>query len=217
MQLPVRLESTITDAKWDEVSKLWTVEVEKDGSKTSLKPAHIVLATGLHSDEAHVPDFPGTEEFKGPIIHSTKYTTASDIPDYKSKNFIIIGAAASAQDIAQDLVNSGVAAITMVQRDAVCVYSLNSKVNVVGAPFMKPGISTDDSDILVSSMPFPVALTMMVGGTQMMYQMDKELLDRVDKTEFKFLKGDDGRGLLHLLFAKAGRACFPPQTSFKSH
>jgi cation diffusion facilitator CzcD-associated flavoprotein CzcO len=38
----------------------------------------------------------------------------------------------------------------------------------------------------------------------MIYQMDKELLDRVGKTEFKFLNGEDGRGLLHLIFKKGG-------------
>jgi len=53
------------------------------------------------------------------------------------------------------------------------------------------------------------------------YQMDKELLDRVGKTEcklvlkhvgldsdnsnkVKYLTGADGRGLLHLLFGKGG-------------
>jgi putative flavoprotein involved in K+ transport len=144
MQLPAKLGSTVTGAKWDEEAKLWTVEIEKDGSKTYLKPAHIVLATGLHSDVANIPEFEGTKDFQGPIIHSTQYTTASDIPGYTSKKFIVIGSSASAHDIAQDLAKSGVD-VTMVQRDANCVYSLNSKVHIVGASFMKPGITTEVS------------------------------------------------------------------------
>jgi cation diffusion facilitator CzcD-associated flavoprotein CzcO len=203
LQLPVKLGSTVTSTKWDGEAKLWTIEIEKDDSKTYFNPAHVVLATGFHSDVANIPDFEGLQDFKGPILHSTQYSTASDIQDYKSKKFVVIGSSSSANDVAQDLATTGVD-VTMVQRDANCVYSMNSKVNVVGASFMKPGISTEDGDILVSSMPFPVAITLMVGGTQMIYQMDKELLDRVGKTGFKFLKGDDGRGLLHLLFKKGG-------------
>lgn len=42
--------------------------------------------------------------------------------------------------------------------------------------------------------------------------MDKELLDRVGKTEFKFLDGSDGRGLLHLIFSKGG-GHYPDQGS----
>jgi len=166
LQLPISLESTVNNAKWDETSKTWTVEVQKNGEITYLKPGHIVLATGLHGEMPNIPDFQGIKDFEGPIIHSTKFTTASDVPDYKSKKWLVIGSSSSAQDVAQDLVESG-ADVTMIQRDANCVYSLNSKVNVVGAPYVKPGISTDEADTLATSMPFPVAVSMMVGGTKM--------------------------------------------------
>jgi putative flavoprotein involved in K+ transport len=166
LQLPISLESTINSATWDEATKTWNVEVQKDGKTSYLKPGHLVLATGLHGEAPNIPDFEGMKDFKGPIIHSTKYTTASHVPDYKSKKFLVIGSSASAHDVAQDLVENG-ADVTMIQRDANCVYSLNSKVHVVGASFTKPGISTEESDTLVCSMPYPVAISMMVGGTQM--------------------------------------------------
>lgn len=212
MQLPIRMNSTVSKAQWNADSKTWTVNITaKDGSKTTLNPHHVVLATGLHSDEGRIPDFPGLDSFKGPIIHSTKYTTASDVPDYKSKKFVVIGSSSSSHDICQDLAEAG-CDVTMVQRDVNAVYSLNAKNNVVGAPYMKPGISTEEADILTASMPFPVVMTMMIGGQAMMYQMDKELMDRVGKTEFKFLKGDDGRSLLHLIFTKGGVCYMIPLT-----
>lgn len=54
----------------------------------------------------------------------------------------------------------------MVQRDANCVYSMNSKVNVYGAAYMRPNSTLDEADILTASMPFPVAISMMVGVAQ---------------------------------------------------
>ncbi|KIW09459.1 uncharacterized protein PV09_00339 [Verruconis gallopava] len=213
MQLPIRLNTTVTDAKWDGKEKLWTVHLEKDGTQTFLKVAHVVLATGFHSDTPYVPPFEGLEEFRGPIVHSTQYKTASEVPDYESKRWIVIGSSSSGQDIAQDLAEAG-ADVTMLQRDANMIYSLNSKVNVVGAAYCKPGISTSEADILAASMPIPVAATLMVGATQMIYQMDKELLDRVGKSEFKFLTGVDGRGLLDLILTKGG-GHYPDQGSLK--
>ena len=166
LQLPVALNSTVTGAKWDDASKAWTVGVKKDGQTTYLKPGHMILAIGYHGETPAIPDFEGMKDFKGPIIHSTKFTTASHTPDYKAKKWAVIGSSASGHDVAQDLAENG-CDVTMVQRDANCVYSLNSKVHVVGAPYMKPGISLDESDTLIGSLPFPVAITMMGGATQM--------------------------------------------------
>lgn len=165
LQLPVSLESTINSAKWNKTTNLWTVEVQNGGDITYLKPGHLILATGLYGETPNIPDFEGAKSFMGPIIHSTRYTTASHVPDYKSKKWIVIGSSASAHDIAQDLATNG-ADVTMVQRDANCVYSLNSRVLVVGGSFIKPGITTEEADTLASSMPFPVAVSMVVGGTQ---------------------------------------------------
>jgi len=166
LQLPVSLNSTIANAKWDSGTRKWTVEIQKDGQTTYLSPGHLIIATGLHGDSPNIPDFKGAQDFQGPIIHSTRYTTATEVAGYKSKKWVVIGSSASAHDVAQDLAENG-ADITMIQRDANCVYSLNSKVQVVGGSYMKPGISLDEADVLTFSMPFPVAISMMVGGTQM--------------------------------------------------
>ena len=167
LQLPVSLESEVANAKWDESTKSWTVDIRKNGQVTQLKPGHLVLATGVHGETPNIPDFEGLKDFSGPVIHSTQYTTASHVPDYKSKRWVVIGSSASAHDVAYDLLKSGVEDITMVQRDANCIYSLNTKIQVVGGSYVKPGITLEEADVLSTSMPFPVAVSMMVGGTQM--------------------------------------------------
>jgi cation diffusion facilitator CzcD-associated flavoprotein CzcO len=215
MQILVQRGSEVTSAKWNHDAKQWTVQVTstKDGSTMVYKPNHIVFAAGFYSDVPHITEFKGARDFQGPIIPSAKFTTVSHISDYRNKMYIVVGSSASAHDVAQDIAEAGCKA-TMIQRDSNMVYSLNSKVLVVGAPYSKHGITTPESDNLANSMPFPVAITMMVGGTQMIYQMDKELLDRVGKTEFKFLKGDDGRGMLHLVLKKGG-GHYPDQGSLE--
>ena len=43
---------------------------------------HLVFATGLTAGEPTLPIYPGTDHFKGELIHAYKFKTAAD---YKGK------------------------------------------------------------------------------------------------------------------------------------
>src|SRR5947208_16739695 len=75
----------------------------------------MVLATGM-SGFASAPLMSGEGSLRragGLIFHSSEFTSGSD---YAGKNCIVVGSSTSAHDICADLVESGAAEVTMIQR-----------------------------------------------------------------------------------------------------
>ena len=57
MEVPYWTGTAVTRASWSEQAQEWTVQVERDGDPLTLRPRHLVLATGL-SGRPNVPDLP---------------------------------------------------------------------------------------------------------------------------------------------------------------
>ena len=94
-----------------------------DGTERVLTSRHVVLATGLISDTPVRPEFENESSFAGQIYHSSSHESASLIPDLNEKKVVIIGPGTSGHDIAQDFVNCGAKAVTMIQRGPLFVLS----------------------------------------------------------------------------------------------
>jgi cation diffusion facilitator CzcD-associated flavoprotein CzcO len=59
LELDVWTASTIEKSSWDDATKTWTVEVNREGKDTRiLTVKHLVFATGLDG-RPRVPDIPG--------------------------------------------------------------------------------------------------------------------------------------------------------------
>jgi cation diffusion facilitator CzcD-associated flavoprotein CzcO len=59
LELNVWTASTIKKASWDDTTKTWTVEVDREGKDTRiLTVKHLVFATGLDA-RPKVPEIPG--------------------------------------------------------------------------------------------------------------------------------------------------------------
>ena len=100
-------------ASYDEDSKEWAVNVERDGQAVVLHPKQLVLATGM-SGKPNLPSFPGMDRFRGDQHHSSGHPG----PDaYKGKRCVVIGSNNSAFDICGALWEAG-ADVTMVQRSS---------------------------------------------------------------------------------------------------
>jgi Predicted flavoprotein involved in K+ transport len=82
---------------YDEASGHWTVTLRRpDGSKRTMHPRHVVMATGV-SGIANVPDIPTLDNFKGALVHSSRY---EDGENWTGKRAIVIGPGNSGHDIA---------------------------------------------------------------------------------------------------------------------
>lgn len=95
----------------------------------TLRPRHIIQATG-HSGEAYVPsDIEGINDFKGDrLVHSSQF--AEPKPNAKGKKAVIIGCCNSGHDIAQDYYEHGYD-VTMVQRSSTTVVRSKTLMDVI--------------------------------------------------------------------------------------
>lgn len=145
MEINAWTSTTLDAAKYDDSTSTWSVDVTRaDGTKRTLRPKHVVLATG-HSGEPNVPTFKGQEKFKGKIVHSSQHTTGGD---FKGKKAIVVGCCNSGHDIAHDFYEQG-ADITVVQRSSTYVMSSESVVKILFDGLYCEGGPTTEGELVM--------------------------------------------------------------------
>lgn len=188
MELNFWTSTEFEGGSYDDKAQRWTVTLRgADGNKRTMHPRHIVLATGV-SGIPNLPDIPGLKNFSGTVIHSSQYT---DGDDWKGKAAIVIGSGNSGHDIAQDLHCSG-ADVTLVQRSPTTVVSIEPSAQLVYEPYNHG--TMDDNDLIATSMPLPLARKSHVLLTEQSAELDRELLDGLERSGFKLDYGDGGTG-----------------------
>ncbi|KAF4259508.1 hypothetical protein KXV22_009497 [Aspergillus fumigatus] len=109
--------SELQSGTWDDSHAQWTLKVRQTtaGSKLIkiLTCRHVVLATGGPCNKPHKPFYPGEERFKGVVQHSARYHNARN---WKGQRGVVVGTANTAHDVAEDMLDAGMASVTMVQR-----------------------------------------------------------------------------------------------------
>ena len=188
MELNFWTSTEFEGGSFDENEQRWTVSLRRaDGSKRTMHPRHVVLATGV-SGIPNLPDIPSLKNLSGTTIHSSRY---SDGDEWKGKRAIVIGSGNSGHDIAQDLHSSG-ARVTLVQRSPTTVVSIEPSAQLVYEPYNHG--SMDDNDLIATSMPLPLAKRSHVTLTEQSARLDGELLDGLARSGFKLDTGEGGTG-----------------------
>ncbi|TVY17746.1 putative indole-3-pyruvate monooxygenase YUCCA1 [Lachnellula arida] len=207
LELNAWTQTSIKGSSWDDSTASWTVEVERiDNGKTTtrtLHPKHVIQATGA-SGEANIPDIKGLSTFKGDrIVHSSKYTAAK--PSHgKNKRAIIVGCCNSGHDIAQNYHENGYA-VTMVQRSSTFVVSAEMNVAGLIPLYCEGSPPTEDSDIMNFGVPNPVVKKAGIDATIVQQEeLDRELLEGLEKAGFNLDRGPDGAGLWIKYLQKGG-------------
>jgi cation diffusion facilitator CzcD-associated flavoprotein CzcO len=189
MELNYWTATEFEGGSYDEKSGRWSVVLRHtDGSKREMHPRHIVLATGV-SGIPNVPDIPTLGNFSGKVLHSSQYDEGYA---WKGKNVLVIGSGNSGHDIAQDLYSSG-AKVTLVQRSSTLIVNVEPSAQLPYALYDE-GPSLEDCDLITASMPLAVAKRSHILLTQQAKDLDKELLDRLERKGFKLDFGEDGTG-----------------------
>ncbi len=167
----------------------WTVTLRRsDGTQRELHPKHIVMATGV-SGIPNLPEIPTLGGFRGKVLHSSQY---EDGEDWKGKNAIIIGTGNSGHDIAQDLYSAG-ARVTLVQRSPTLITNIEPSAQLAYALYSE-GPTTEDCDLIATSMPLQVAKKSHALLTEQGRRLDKPLLDKLERLGFKLDYGEEGTG-----------------------
>jgi putative flavoprotein involved in K+ transport len=173
---------------YDEQEGRWTVVLRRaDGSRRTMHPRHVVLATGV-SGIPSLPDIPGLKDFAGTVMHSSRYT---DGEEWAGKKALVIGTGNSGHDIAQDLHSSG-ANVTLVQRSSTLIVSIEPSAQLVYAPYNEGTL--DDNDLIATSMPLPLARKSHAMTAEKSKKLDQELLDGLARAGFKLDFGEDNTG-----------------------
>ena len=188
MELNFWTETEFEGGSYDEEAQRWTVTLRRaDGTKRTMHPRHVVLATGV-SGIPSVPDIAGLKDFAGKVMHSSQY---DDGENWKGKRAIVIGTGNSGHDIAQDLHSSG-ADVTMFQRSSTLVVSIEPSAQLVYAPYNEGTL--EDNDLIATSMPLQLARKSHRLTGEKSKALDQELLDGLARAGFKLDYGEDNTG-----------------------
>ncbi|MDA1010341.1 MAG: NAD(P)/FAD-dependent oxidoreductase [Chloroflexi bacterium] len=180
-------------ASYDEESEQWAVDVVREGNPVTLRPTHLVLATGM-SGKPRIPEFPGADLFEGDTFHSSRYRTGAA---YRGKHAVVVGANNSAHDIAQDLWEND-ADVTLVQRShSTVVKSGNSRSGM--GPYsegaLASGLTPDDADLLAASVPLGLAPIAAREATKRMREQNAEFYANLEAAGFLLDFGEDETGV----------------------
>jgi thioredoxin reductase len=175
--------------RYDEKEQRWSVVLRRaDGGKREMHPRHLVMAAGA-SGIPNLPDIPSLRDFSGAILHSSQY---DDGEAWRGKNVLVIGSGNSGHDIAQDLHSAG-AKVTLVQRSSTMIVNVEPSAQLQYALYDE-GLSLEDCDLISTSMPLSLVRKSHIALTETARNMDKELLDGLERRGFRLDFGEDGTG-----------------------
>ncbi|WP_347056924.1 NAD(P)/FAD-dependent oxidoreductase [Blastococcus sp. HT6-30] len=195
MEIPYWSSTVALSASYSPEAGEWTVEVEREGKPLTLRPRHVVLATGM-SGKPHVPVIPGQDVFRGDQQHSSQHPG----PDaYASKRVVVIGSNNSAFDICGALWEHGVD-VTMVQRSSTHIVKSDSLMEIgLGALYSEEavaaGVATEKADLTFASLPYRIMHEFQIPLYEQMRERDADFYDRLEKAGFWLDWGEDGSGL----------------------
>lgn len=121
----IRFGVKVISADWSDETAQWTVEMEQtvDGKKKKVKLTcnFLLSCAGYYSYAGgYTPDFPGREDFKGPVVHPQEWPEALD---YSGKKVVIIGSGATAITLLPVMAKTA-SSVTMLQRSPTYMASI---------------------------------------------------------------------------------------------
>lgn len=195
MEVPYWSSTTCLSASYDEDEQRWTVEVNRNGEPVTLRPVHLVLATGM-SGKPSIPTLPGQEVFRGDQHHSSHHPG----PDqYVGKRAVVIGSNNSAHDICKALYENDVD-VTMVQRSSTHIVKSESLMDLgLGDLYSEravaAGMTTEKADLTFASLPYRIMADFQRPIYDAIRRRDKDFYSRLEAAGFELDFGDDDSGL----------------------
>jgi putative flavoprotein involved in K+ transport len=195
--------SPCISATRDEEAGVWNVQTTKNGAPVTLRPKHLVLATGM-SGFPYIPQISGAKDFRGTIVHSSAFQSGEQ---WRGKKCFVVGASTSAHDICADLVAHGASA-TMVQRSSVIVATSEALLEyawgrLYSEAAVARGITTDIADLTVASVPHKVLPALQKPIYEAIAKRDAWLYEGLSRAGFMYDFGPDGSGI-HACYLRRG-------------
>jgi cation diffusion facilitator CzcD-associated flavoprotein CzcO len=117
----IRYRHRVVRAAWDSDEAQWTVEAEHDGAVVTFTAGLVWSCRGYYDyDHGYQPEFPGAQDFRGPIVHPQHWP--ADL-DHSGKDVVVIGSGATAVTLVPAMARDA-AHVTMLQRSPSYIMSL---------------------------------------------------------------------------------------------
>ena len=198
MELSFWTATELVAGSYDEKRREWRVTLRRsDGTERVMRPRHLIFATGV-SSIPYTPDLPGLGTFAGTKVHSGDF---KDAKKWKGRNALVLGTGTSGHDVAQELCSHG-ANVTIIQRSKTYVVSLKEAQSVYA--IYSEGIPFEDCDLLATSFPYPVLQRSYQLSTAKGREVDKALLERLEKRGFRLHFGEDDTGFQMMYLRRGG-------------
>lgn len=200
MDIAFWTETSFQGASFDSSSQTWKAKLQlKNGQIRTLQPKHIIMATSV-SGTPHIPPIPTLDQFKGQVVHSSKFTEGTQ---WNKRPILIVGTGTSAHDIAQDLHGHG-AQVSMLQRNSTLVVNVEPSAQLYDGLYLGEGPSLEDRDLINTSMSMKLMLATHKRLTDQAKTHDRPILDALAKVGFKLNDGIDGTGWPFLFRTRGG-------------
>jgi cation diffusion facilitator CzcD-associated flavoprotein CzcO len=201
LELNVWTDTQLKSAAYDGVRKTWKATVMRaDGSVRTLTCKHMVAAVGVSGGAPKKPEMPGLTEFKGTVLHSGEFGSGKS---FAGKRALVMGTGNSGHDIAQDLYVSGAQSVTIMQRGATCVLSLEPSATISYSIY-RDGLSVEDVDLMVAAIPYDMLIESYQWITKKTTELDAEMLKGLSAAGFRTHLGEDATGFQLLYLRGAG-------------
>jgi cation diffusion facilitator CzcD-associated flavoprotein CzcO len=198
MELNFWTGTELVGGSYDEKRRQWRVTLRRpDGSERVMHPRHLIFATGVSSIPS-TPDLPGLNAFAGTKAHSGEF---KDAKNWKGRKALVLGTGTSGHDVAQELQAHG-ADVTIIQRSKTYVVSLKEAQSVYA--IYSEGIPFEDCDLLATSLPYPVLQRSYQISTAKGREVDKALLEALEKRGFRLHFGEDDTGFQMMYLRRGG-------------
>jgi cation diffusion facilitator CzcD-associated flavoprotein CzcO len=124
----IRFNTRVVSMDFDTERARWTVETMTPDGPKSYSCNFLWMCSGYYRySSGYTPDFPGTERFKGEIVHPQLWPENFD---YAGKKVVIIGSGATAVTLLPAMTDKA-AHVTMLQRSPSWYYNLPFRSNLV--------------------------------------------------------------------------------------
>ena len=114
----IRFRHKVRRASWSTKDSRWTVEAERLSGEDAVETVRftcnfLFMCSGYYRyEDGYTPDFSGSDDFKGQIVHPQKWPAALD---YAGKRVVVIGSGATAVTLVPEMAKTA-GHVTMLQR-----------------------------------------------------------------------------------------------------
>ncbi|MFZ2029282.1 MAG: NAD(P)/FAD-dependent oxidoreductase [Vitreimonas sp.] len=117
----IRFKHKVLRASWSSDTARWTVEAEHDGKPVRFVCRFLLSCAGYYNyDKGYLPEFKGSDQFKGTLIHPQHWP---ENLDYSGKRVVVIGSGATAVTLVPAMTDKA-AHVIMLQRSPTYMVSL---------------------------------------------------------------------------------------------